>query len=422
MRESLRINYWPWQPLILTYEIEAIVAKKVREPMLTHKCLILWSYFPVSTCNSASRRFYSTSHHISPLSKDIFLINPVRDADLEPQVVRSILRSLFREATYLPDKTARSWVTRQIRKKSRYNEYERDPAKIASLLRAAKKQYSLLKRANLGARLPLLKILRHTYGRVGSRRYVLLEKYIRPLPTFMATGTKHNLEERVSSDSSVWKSSANPGEIVADPKQEGDNNIFSLSNKYDNLKYLLRSQKTTLGYPNTLNLIIPRRNAWLQSVPTLTVRNRITKWYEYLLENVKPPLPAIEWESLKAKAWGFHVQPIPVRRQILSSCDDIGERRLPRLIIQHAKDEELEDEHWLEAAGPSILNAEACCEKIRLPERGKVGRHKMTTRYVQRQLTAVFRECPIEIWDEKLHRPKFKWGSPKTKFLHLQGD
>ena len=390
--------------------------------MLTHECLTLRSFNSINRCNSASKRFYATNYHVSSSDRDIVLINPLRDIKSKPHVVRSILRSLFREATYLPDKAARDWVARQIRKRSRFNESERDATKIASLLRDAKKQYSLLKRANLGARQPLLKILRHTYGRVGTRRYVLLEKYIRPLPAYAATGTTHNLEEQVSSENSVWKSSANPGEIVAVPKQEGDNNVFNLSNKYDNLRYLLRSQKSALDYPNRLTLTIPRRNTWLKSVPTLTVRNRITNWYEYLLENIQPPLPVTEWESLRAKAWGFHKEPIPVRRQILSSSYHDENTEVSRIIIKHVKDEELKDGHWLEAAKPSILNAEARCEKVRLPERGRIGRHNMTARFVQRQLTAIFRECPVEIWDEKLHRPKFIWGSPKTKFLHLQGD
>lgn len=390
--------------------------------MLTHEYLTLRNFLSVSSYKSASRRFHATKHSASSSNEDIFLINPVRDADLDPQVVRSILRSLFREATYLPDRAARCWVARQIRKRSHHNASERDATKIASLLRDAKKQYSLLKRANLGARQPLLKILRHTYGRVGARRYVLLEKHIRPLPSYVATGSVHNLEEQFSSDNSVWKSSANPGDIVAVPKQEGDNNVFNLSNKYDNLRYLLRSQKSALGYPKRLNLTIPRRNAWLRSVPTLTVRNRITNWYEYLLENVHPPLPVTEWESLKAKAWGLHIEPVPVRRLTPSSSEDIKDDKVSRIVIQHVKDEELIDKHWLEAAKPSILDAEARREKLRLPERGKTGRHNMTARFLQKQLTAIFRECPVEIWDEKLHIPRFKWGSPKPKFLHLQGD
>ena len=387
--------------------------------MLAYERCILQRYHLLCRCSSAVRRSYATNANVVP-KRDIVVINPLRTASIDPRIIRSVIRSLFREATYLPDKSARVWVTRQIRQRCRYHAHERGRAKVDSLIRDAKEQYSLLKRANLGARLPLLRILRHTYGRAGTRRHVLLEKYIRPLPAYVTTGVKHNLEEKASSNNTVWKSRANVEEIVSAPKQDGDKNVFSLSHKNENLDHLLRSQKANLGYPNRLTLAIPRQNTWLRSMPDLIVRNRITKWYEYLLKNVLPPLPLSEWELLRAKAWGLHNEPLPVRRKIISSADNTKDKDNSKIIIQHVKDEELEDLNWLEAAKSAILSAEAHREKLRLPERGKVGRHNLTARFVQRQLTAVFCECPVEMWDDKNHKAKFKWGTPKVKFLHLQ--
>ena len=382
-------------------------------------CLSRYHYFRYRLI-SAAKRTNSTNDNAVHTKKDVLVVNPLRFSDVDPQRVRSVIRSLYREATYLPDRSARVWVARQIRKGCRYNAREWDKAKVDKLIRAAKEQYSLLKRANLGTRLPLLKVLRHTYGRAGSRRHILLQKYFRPLPAYVSLGTKHIIEEKASSERTGWKSPANVNDIVSEPESEGSDNVFSLSKSYANLDCLLRSQKRALGNPSRLTLTIPKRNIWFKETPIPVVKNRIRKWYDYLLRSVQPPLPAFEWELLRAKAWGLHNEPVPVRRQMISCPTDAKAGENSKIIIQHVKDEELEDLNWLKEAGSAVLRTEVSREKLRLPERGKVGRHNITPRFLQRQLTAIFCQCPVEIWDHENHKPKFKWGKPKPKFLHLQ--
>ena len=117
-----------------------------------------------------------------------------------------LLRALLREASYLPDATARQYFARHIVNRFRAYQpqanattslradaidrrrngaFRRRPAAIiqrrtAPLLRKAHKALNYLRRANQGEMACLQKVLYFAYGRLGRRRYALLEALLRP--------------------------------------------------------------------------------------------------------------------------------------------------------------------------------------------------------------------------------------------------
>ena len=129
-----------------------------------------------------------------------------------PSQTRSLhlLRSLLREASYLPDATARDYFRRYI--VARFKAYQPRPNATASFdvqavdkyrhksfkrrhigvisertaqqQRKAQKGLNLLRRANQGETPCLQKVLWFTYGRLGRRKYALLDDLLKPDPTW----------------------------------------------------------------------------------------------------------------------------------------------------------------------------------------------------------------------------------------------
>ena len=337
----------------------------------------------------------------------------------QASVIRSLLRSLLREATYLPDPAARFWVAQKIRYEFRRNAKETKLDRISTSIKYAKRQLSFIRRANLGRLALLLKIIRMTYGRTGERRHDLLNKYLHLLPSTELVGTKCAVEEDKSSNKSPWKSPANPRQIVAIPKVKGDKNVFDLSDNYARLRQLLKSQSAALGIPRRLLLEIPLENAWFRPMPLVRIKNKVNKWLLSLLAVAQPPLPFAEWESLRLKAWGMVDTEIPIKRRVAAKPTISESQNDAKVVIYHADDDDLRNPKWLKKAMPFALDEELRREKIQLPERGRAGRHKISRRLMQRMWTSIFHDCPVELLDEKTGKSYLKWGYAKNRFQDL---
>ncbi|KAL2867162.1 uncharacterized protein BJX67DRAFT_105546 [Aspergillus lucknowensis] len=200
---------------------------------------------------------------------------------------RSLLRSLLRESSYLPDPIARSACHDQVLQRfRRYHEERRtrirtDPIRLVQLHKNARHHLSILRRANEAFSRPLEKVLRFAYGRTGRRRRELLSKMLAE----DAPQDSNSLETLLTNPSQFedgWK----PPTIITTLLTSQNNNptVGQLS-----------------GLPSVKDLKppIPEKNAWGRSVPLVRRRNIRRRWYKNVLDVLLPPLPESELRVLE---------------------------------------------------------------------------------------------------------------------------
>ncbi|GAM84652.1 hypothetical protein ANO11243_026510 [Dothideomycetidae sp. 11243] len=109
-------------------------------------------------------------------------------------IVRSLLRALLREASYLPDRNARSWIPQHITRRFKDNSLDKD-ARHAPLLESrweaqltqCRKTLLQLRTANIGDKNAIERVLHHTYARTGRRRRDLMAPLMKTQLPFSQT-------------------------------------------------------------------------------------------------------------------------------------------------------------------------------------------------------------------------------------------
>lgn len=330
---------------------------------------------------------------------------------------RSLVRSILREASYLPDPNARQFVKARTLHNSRkraFRSWERcnnpDVATLAKNdhLHDARKDLSRLRRANEGERSALLWLLLFTYGRIGSRRYELL----RPLYQTDANSSTRDVKEFLRVHQStrdadfdpldgpeVEEASMGTAEATTDEPTSPDRTLDQSSD--DDLPVLTpeiyalaKSQKQanppthTRKNPRHLKPSIPATNARMLPMPRKRVKNMHRNWYADLLNRILPPLPTKEWEQLRDWSKGKNLPHMNMRR-----------RSNPTLA---------------EPAGHfgrfSALEAIIIQGRIDKAVYGNREAHEITPRFMQRLWATVFSNCPYMIFDDETNEWNVLWG------------
>ncbi|MCJ1483829.1 hypothetical protein MMC06_003997 [Schaereria dolodes] len=266
-----------------------------------------------------------------------------------------LLRALLRECTYLPDSAARtylhSYILSRFRKHRSLELYSNDIATLIGRqrkhLRDARKALNTLSRANDGHLGPLEKILALTYGRMGKRKYELME-FLRVPDT-----PQDHLAVAQLSATSI-------NNIAEGPR---------LTTRLEALAKAQRRQNAlTLGKPaiKQLKPELPKTNAWGRPLPVKRKRNMEKEWYAKTLDRILPPLPEGEWEHLRGLSNGT------IKWQGLV-------RRRGTLRVVHS--------------------SSVSCHP-----------HRLTPRYMKRLWAKVFLRCPLMKWDALSSRWIVQWG------------
>ncbi|KAK0934400.1 hypothetical protein LTR29_013991 [Friedmanniomyces endolithicus] len=316
---------------------------------------------------------------------------------------RHLLRSLFRECTYLPDSQARAWLHQHVRTRfAKFGfkvwEHRDDPAyglRIDDKLREARKAVGLLRRANEGERKALLRVLLLAYGRIGKRRYELM---LPLMPTAMEKQLKGVLmagDGEVDSAEDGESQVGTPQRIPPTPTArkpsaaEVNKGAWSAYVKdfSPQLRALLESQ-VRMPPPHltrpTLRKLKPQieeLNAWMRPMPISRVKNKTEEWYADVLYKTHPPLSPPEWQRLRGLALGTQKEHMRPRRTAISST---RESALDMLVMYGRPNPR-----------KAFGNREA---------------HQITPRFMRRLWTQVFAQCPVMEWDAETSRWKVTWG------------
>lgn len=319
---------------------------------------------------------------------------------------RSLVRSMLREASYLPDPNARLFVKAKIihdSKKSAFRAWEhRDDPDFASRAKVnARHSLNRLRRANEGERSALLRVLFMTYGRIGHRRYELL----RPIYQ-VDTKSTHDLVDFLKSQKSRGETSEQDYDPLDGPEIEvmpmqPEEAITQDHTSHDNLPVLTpeifalaKSQKEanppthTRKNPRHLKPSIPATNARMLPMPRKRIKNMHKKWYADLLNRIHPPLPTKEWEQLRDWSRGQNLPQIRIPRR---------SNPAPAAPARHF-------------GTYSALEAIVIQGRIDKTVYGNREAHEITPRFMQRLWATVFSNCPYMIFDDEKKKWNVLWG------------
>ena len=218
-------------------------------------------------------------------------------------------RYLLREATYLPDPTARDYFRQAICQRFRAYAPGKhltrpktvfEPERQKLLLRQCRKAFYFLARANAGDTSRLKRVLFLTYGRVGKRKHELLRPWLEPETPVDSTAVE-SLNTSLSEPTAPRLSIPRALKAVAQAQR-----TCSYAGDFSRLKNVENE--------------LPAKNNWGRPMPVRRVKNMKRKAYNSLIENVLPPLPDPEYERVRSIALGERrVEPIPKRRGHVSS-------------------------------------------------------------------------------------------------------
>ncbi|KAF2188043.1 hypothetical protein K469DRAFT_725051 [Zopfia rhizophila CBS 207.26] len=241
-----------------------------------------------------------------------------------------LLRALLREASYLPDAGACQYFRRYII--SRFKAYQ--PAKNAATTggferyrhkgfkrrhisiieertsenqKKARKALNYLRRANNGHLPCLEKIMLLTYGRMGERRYALLNDLFKPEPP--ANEELVETQEEPAPLQRLYYSNKHFLAFFGTPRKVSDNEIkIDISDQYPRLRAVLTSQTARhIALHRDISsstVVAPTKNVWERTMPIKRARNIVRRWYKLVMGKLLPPLPDEEWDRLRGLSTG----------------------------------------------------------------------------------------------------------------------
>ena len=327
-----------------------------------------------------------------------------------------LLRALLREASYLPDPTARHYFRRYI--VARFKAYQPSANATASLHVQAVEQYrhrafkrrhtaiindragqqqrkahkalNFLRRANQGEGPCIQKVLWFAYGRLGRRKYALLDHLLKPDPAWPEGPAPLQL---------LYRSSLRCLQYFEAPSPRNAFNLIHVSNQYPRLRAVITSQcqqDLSLRRPvKRPHLKTPILNTWEQPMPIKRAVNNVRRWYAETMTRLLPPLPTEEWHHIEAMSTGK--QPIGFAR-----------RRTPA--IEATFQPRSDDSSW-----ELMLHHSLAMDKLAKADRpqGLDRPHTLTTRYMQRLYSRLLTlSCKLE-YDDTRKQWSAIWGEPK---------
>ncbi|KAJ5833335.1 hypothetical protein N7474_001646 [Penicillium riverlandense] len=215
-----------------------------------------------------------------------------------PEYWRIFLRSLLRDASYLPDPVARrymhDWVMQRFRT-VRHRKQTQDSLK--ALDKTARATTQLLRKAQAGRLRALNKVLFMSYGRTGRRRHELLaEMLAEPVPAD-TEAVRHVVMNKKTDFGDDWRP---PAMVMALLKSQINNPEIQ--------------QRRPRPQVKTLAPSIPSQNSWAQPMPRIRKVNLRRKWYQDVLDSLLPPLPDNVLRTLDGLVDGT-VRWAPVKRR-----------------------------------------------------------------------------------------------------------
>jgi hypothetical protein len=336
-----------------------------------------------------------------------------------------LLRALLREASYLPDATARAYFRRYI--VTRFKAYQpphratasaaldalarqrhggfrrRQPAIIHErarpLLRKAHKGLNLLRRANQGEMPCLQKVLFFAYGRMGRRKFALLAPLLRPDP-IMDGGAlpPPNAHDPAPLQKLYYSNKRYLHFFNAPTPASKTHYTISISDHFSRLRAVLRSQhRKGLSIHRELKgpvLKTPINNAWERAMPIKRARNNVRRWYAETMTRILPPLPTDEWDKMRAMMLGD--QPV-----------DLVARRAKGLVL--APDHVTADDLF----ASTVEQAMALSKPSRADKPAGMQRpHAITPKFMRRMYAKVLTLCCKLNYDEETKRWGVTWGEP----------
>jgi hypothetical protein len=332
-----------------------------------------------------------------------------------------LLRALLREASYLPDATARSYFRRyivgrykayqpkqnatasldvQAVEKYRHRSFKRRQIAIINertrpLLRKGQKGLNFLRRANQGEIPCLQKVLFFAYGRIGRRKYALLENLLRSDP-IMDGGAPPKEVEGPTPLQQLYYSNKRYLQYFDAPKVERSkmHYVINISDRYSRLRAVLKSQhQKGLSIHRELKrpfMKTPINNIWERPMPLKRARNNVRRWYAETMTRVLPPLPNEEWDNVHAML--------------------VGERRIG-LVRRRARASDLSSE---EDAFTSTIEEAIALDRPSKADKpaGDQRPHAITPKFMRRLYTRILMLCCKVEYDDEHKRWKAIWGEP----------
>ena len=322
-----------------------------------------------------------------------------------------LLRALLREASYLPDATARDYFRRYI--VARFKAYQPAPratasfdvgavaryrhrsfrrrhaaiidARVGQQHRKAHKGLNLLRRANQGEGPCLQKVLWFAYGRLGRRKYALLDDLLKPDPLWPA-GTPP-LQQ-------LYRSNLRCLQYFEAPTVRNGTHVVHISNQYPRLRAVITTQAhhdLSLRRPlKRAQLRTPVLNVWERPMPVKRAVNNVRRWYAETMTRLLPALPTDEWDRIDAMSRGDQRIAFTTRRRAASPSD--AQPALDRETVHH----HLAMDKLSKADRPQGIDRP----------------HVLTARYMRRLYSRLLAlSCKLE-WDETHKRWTAIWGEP----------
>ncbi|KAL6702452.1 hypothetical protein ACN47E_001843 [Coniothyrium glycines] len=346
-----------------------------------------------------------------------------------------LLRSLLREASYLPDATARSYFRRYI--VHRFKAYQpkqnatashhvdavqryrhrsfrrRQPAVIEDrtrpMLRKAHKGLTFLRRANQGEMLCLQKVLWFAYGRLGRRKYALLNDLLKPDPPTTAHAPLSTDEALAPLQACYYSDKRFLQYFDAPRAATKTHHVIGISNRYSRLRTVLTSQcQKSISIGRALKsptFKTPINNVWERPMPMKRARNNLKRWYAMTLTRLLPPLPTEEWNAIRAMIAGEkHIDFAKPRVRALDSA--------PSQVSAEAQFE-------------AFLNAGLTLDRPSKADRpwGVQRPHAINVKFMRRLYTRILLLCCKLEYDEEHKQWRAVWGDPskaiKPKLYNL---
>jgi hypothetical protein len=333
-----------------------------------------------------------------------------------------LLRALLREASYLPDAVARQYFARHIvnrfrayqpranastsltqdaADRRRNGAFRRRPTAIirtrtAPLLRKGHKALNYLRRANQGELPCLQKVLYFAYGRLGRRRYALLEDLLKPDPTATTTASSPS-DPAAAPLHQLYHSNKRYLQFFDPPKPASKtHHVFAISTRYARLREVLRSQydsgKSLSGDLKGTAFKTPILNTWKRPMPIKRARNDVRRWYAYTMSRLLPPLPDTEWDALHALSTG--------KKNI-----DYARRRTPALDRTSTPPSDEQSLH-------TMLHAGLALDKLSKADRsaGLNRPHTMTPKFMRRLYGRLLNLCCKLEYNPEISKWRVVWG------------
>lgn len=326
-----------------------------------------------------------------------------------------LLRALLREASYLPDSNARLYFRRYI--VNRFRAYQpasnaspsihahavekklqRSPrrrhasiidARTAAMQRKGVKGLNYLRRANQGNYVCLEKIMYFAYGRMGARKYRLLEHLLRPDDPDALTESSPLQQLYYSNERCLSFFDA--------PTVKGEG-LYSIaiSKRYARLKAAVETQSgngVALGREiKRASLVTPINNIWQRSMPIKRARGNVRRWYAETMTRLLPPLPDDEFDAIQAMADGTRrigfVKPRTPATELSSTAASESEQ-FSKLVHEA-----------LVLAKPSLADKRA--------QEGQT--HHLKVRFMRRLYGRVAKYCSKMVWNEQYNKWQAVWG------------